>query len=136
MRGFLNEYNNFEIPVDIESIVSKVWLNIEYFSFENINWLFSWKTIVINNNLSLAEQRFTIAHELGHYIDGEIWASTGVFACTDYKEKKADTFAMDLLCPTEQVKDLWKEYENIPTIAQCLVVPESIVIKKLKHIYL
>jgi hypothetical protein len=42
---------------------------------------------------------------------------------------------MDLLCPTEQVKDLWKEYENIPTIAQCLVVPESIVIKKLKHIY-
>ena len=32
MRGFLNEYNNFEIPVDIESIVSKVWLNIEYFS--------------------------------------------------------------------------------------------------------
>lgn len=135
MRELLNEYKSYDLPIDIESIVSKVWLNIEYFSFEKINWIFSWKTIVINNNLSLAEQRFTIAHELWHYINWEVWTSIGIFACTDFKEKNADNFAMDILCPTEQVKDLWEEYENIPTIAQCLLVPESIVIKKLKLIF-
>jgi len=42
---------------------------------------------------------------------------------------------MDILCPTEQVKELWEEYQNIPTLAQCLVVPEKIIINKLKLIY-
>ena len=133
--NFLDEHTSYELPVDIESIVSKVWLNIEYFSFDKINWFIYWDTITINSNLSLAEQRFTIAHELWHYVDGEIWTSTGIFACTDFKEKKADKFAMDILCPTEQVKELWEEYQNIPTLAQCLLVPEKIIINKLKLIY-
>lgn len=135
MREFIDEYKSSDLPVDIESIVSKIWLVIEYFPFDSINGFIHWRTIAINSNLSLSEQRFTIAHELWHYVDWEIWTSTGIFACTDFKEKVADQFAMDLLCPTDQLKELWEEYENIPTIAQCLVVPESIVIKKLKLIY-
>ena len=135
MREFLDEYKSYDLPIDIESIVSKVWLLIEYFPFNSINGLIHGNTITINSNLSLQEQRFTIAHELGHYVDWEIWASTGIFACTDFKEKRADQFAMDILCPTEQLKQLREEYENIPTIAQCLLVPESIVIKKLKIIF-
>ena len=135
MKNFLEKHKHHELPIDIESIVSKLWLNIEYFNFGKINGFISWNTIVINNTLSLAEQRFTLAHELWHYVDWEIWASTGIFACTDYKEKKADSFAMDILCPTQQVKELWDEYQNIPTLVQFLCVPESIIIKKLKLIY-
>jgi hypothetical protein len=42
---------------------------------------------------------------------------------------------MDLLCPTKQVTELWEEHENIPTLAQFLVVPERLIEKKLKLIY-
>jgi hypothetical protein len=42
---------------------------------------------------------------------------------------------MDLLCPTSQMKELWEEHENIPTLAQFFIVPESIIEKKLKLIY-
>ncbi len=135
MKEFLDKYKNYNLPIDIESIVLKVWLSIDYFGFDKINGFISWTTIVINSSLNLAEQRFTLAHELWHYIDWEIWASSGIFACKELKEKKADEFAMNLLCPTKQFKELWEEYQNVPTVAQCLAVPESLIFKKLKHIY-
>ena len=135
MRDFLDNYKNNELPINIEEVIHSLWINIEYFNFDKINGFISWKNIVINKTLNLSEKRFTLAHELWHYIDWEIWASTGIFACKEDKEKRADSFAMDLLCPTKQVTELWEEHENIPTLAQFLVVPERLIEKKLKLIY-
>jgi Zn-dependent peptidase ImmA (M78 family) len=51
------------------------------------------------------------------------------------KEKIADQFAMDILCPTYKVKELWEEYKNIPTLAQTFLVSNNVIEKKLKQIY-
>gem|GEM_PF-1811461 len=42
---------------------------------------------------------------------------------------------MDILCPTYKVKELWEEYENIPTLAQIFLVSNNVIEKKLKQIY-
>lgn len=107
---------------------------VKYFAFGKINWFISWNSIIINKSLSLAEQRFTIAHELWHFVDWELWASTELFSSTDPKEKIADQFAMDLLCPTYKVKEIWEEFENLPTVAQFFNVTENVMEKKLKQI--
>jgi hypothetical protein len=41
---------------------------------------------------------------------------------------------MDLLCPTYKVKELWEEFENIPTLAQFFNVSNKIIEKKLVQI--
>lgn len=135
MNEVLEKYRGNCLPIDIEKIISDFWLSIDYFEFNTINGFIAWNSIIINKNLTPEEKRFTIAHELGHFIDGELWASTELFSSTDPKEKIADQFAMDILCPTYKVKELWEEYENIPTLAQTFLVSNNVIEKKLKQIY-
>lgn len=135
MKNTLEIYKNSEFPINIEDIISSFWLTLEYFDFGTINGFIAWSSIVINNSLSLENKRFTIAHELWHFLDGEFWASTWLSSSTDPKEKIADRFAMDLLCPDYKVKELWEEYENIPTLAQFFQVSEELIEKKLKLLF-
>jgi len=134
MNEVLKKYENNCFPIDIEEIISDFWLSIDYFEFTTINGFIAWNSVIINNNLKITEKRFVLAHELWHFIDWELWASTELFSSTDPKEKIADQFAMDLLCPTYKVKELWEEFENIPTLAQFFNVSNKIIEKKLVQI--
>lgn len=67
-------------------------------------------------------QRFTIAHELGHYfIDGHLEAvlgSNGIhksrepFSSGDQFEKQADSFAAGLLMPTQLCRRVTRQYDD------------------------
>jgi len=72
------------------------------------------KAIGVNKNQSETRQRFTIAHEIGHYINGHTYFDkTGnVYKdeCFDYnnpihqQEKEANSFATELLVPKDFLK--------------------------------
>lgn len=61
-------------------------------------------------------QRFTVAHEIGHFISSDFESSKiveddgrsepGIYVCgkRDHQEVRADTFARNVLCPTDGLK--------------------------------
>jgi len=73
MNEVLEKYKSSYLPIDIEWIISDFWLSLDYFDFSTINGFIAWKHIAVNKSLCIAEQRFVIAHELWHFLDGEIW---------------------------------------------------------------
>lgn len=75
----------------------------------------SFKFMLINNNLSLGKQHFTIAHELYHLFIQEDFSSmicnVGLFNSRDYNEFQADQFASQLLMPDEGIFSLVPDNE-------------------------
>ena len=65
---------------------------------------------VINSNTWGARQRFTLAHEIGHWIFGDVDVSPrldrNVFEATDGAERRANAFAADLLVPDDALVEL------------------------------
>lgn len=84
----------------------------------NSYWL-----IQVNKSHSKIRQRFTIAHELGHYIyhkdDGDKFVDTTFFRgmSSNNLEFTANKFASDLLMPEEDVRQLI-ETENVRSVAE------------------
>lgn len=70
-------------------------------------------TIAFNENHPWCRRRFTIAHEIGHFLLGH--------TCNNrqddgsHAEREANMFAGELLVPTEFIK---KDYKNIPNIQE------------------
>lgn len=116
----LKETEMFSIPIKIIAIAN--FYGFQVYSIpmddnisgmivsdkENISNLNSNKVIVVNANHSQARKRFTIAHELGHYIlqgkPAECYAhrDSGVYSP---EEKDANSFASALLMPEKDVKN-------------------------------
>lgn len=71
--------------------------------------------IAVNKNMTLPRQRFTLAHELGHFIMPH---NSPIFACRDAQvnrwEREANRFAGELLMPQPLVERLWRKYEDNP----------------------
>ncbi len=133
LQKFLKKYSSLEF-VNIEDIVKSFWITIDYLSFEKINWIIIWNRIWINKNISKAKQRFTMAHELAHFLLKEKWVSSGMFACKDLREKRADEFAMKLLLPKRALLEVYYEHHNLPTIAEVFQVPCEVVEKRLNKL--
>jgi Zn-dependent peptidase ImmA (M78 family) len=122
------------IPVDIISLALAQGLKISYFNpaqsksntLEDVAGLLdkSNKVVYINSTDSLERQRFTIAHELGHYIYNHDEDKYGL----NYRdgnrnrnsaEKQADDFAAEVLMPSPIVHRKLKEYSDAhPTISE------------------
>ena len=108
-----------QAPVDLERVAASLDFNILPFPFpdkrrgmvliENGN-----KTIGVNKNHPLTLQRFTISHELGHYLNGHqhfdnqfINDESKYYDPHYQQEKEADAFAAELLMPKDFLeKDL------------------------------
>jgi Zn-dependent peptidase ImmA (M78 family) len=85
--------------------------------------------INLNAQDSRNRQRFTCAHELGHYVkrsavrdDDEIWSyidrrDSLAAKGTDPEEIYANQFAAALLMPADLVRELWKENHSSATLA-------------------
>ncbi len=134
LQNILEQYKNYEF-IDIQDIVEKFWIIINYFDFQKINWVAKWNFFGINKNLGIKKQRFIIAHELCHFLLNEKWASTGFFSSCDIREKRADIFATDLLLPTNALIENWEKFTNIPTLSEIFWVPEEVVEYKLKKLF-
>jgi Zn-dependent peptidase ImmA (M78 family) len=84
--------------------------------------------IGVNENHPRVRQRFTIAHELGHYIMGhdtnKILDDT--FDKNSDQEKEANKFAGEILMPLKILKDdIEKQVYDIPTLAKRYEVSEQ-----------
>ena len=102
-------------------------------------------TIYVNPDDSLERQRFTIAHELGHYVNGHLDDSTKMLRDSnqsysqdnyDYREYEANTYAAELIMPKSKLVFLL-ENEGLKTIedlARVLIVSKKAMEIRLKNL--
>ncbi len=99
--------------------------------------------IYINNEDSLTRQRFTIAHELGHFLlhSGKQFVDSFSAGEAFYRdgedstqEREANYFAACLLMPSEEVEKLWPESKDPKDAARKFQVSEVSMTYRLKHL--
>ncbi|OFN35776.1 hypothetical protein HMPREF2562_07095 [Corynebacterium sp. HMSC077G07] len=98
--------------------------------------------IVVNNKHNVERQRFTIAHEMGHFYDtyrrslsrkkrdrGRL-AGEG----TDIEEIYANRFAAALLMPAEAVKEKYQLTQDVGVLARLFRVSEQAMSIRLRNL--
>ena len=116
-------------PVPIVDIANNYGLIVEEDDLPSASGklCFSEQKIIVNENDSNARQRFTVAHELGHFLmhqsleefkdKGFIERSMPISAKEkEWYEKEADYFAAHVLVPVDFLKDL-KDRHTILSLA-------------------
>lgn len=118
-HNILSMYKITEPPVDVKKIANSLGFRVISFDFpETISAVIkiegTKKVIAHNKNKSEVRQRFSIAHELGHYLSGHDNFSheRETFVDRDKKyldphhrdEEEADEFAAELLMPEFMLK--------------------------------
>ncbi len=104
------------------------------------------KAISVDVNLSIAQRRFVMAHELGHYIfdcgpDRETYVDTYVKNHHDSEsEKKANAFAAELLMPKSEFEKAFyeagkKEVKLFDYLCQKFEVSQKAVIKRISEVF-
>jgi len=91
--------------------------------------------VYLNSNDSALRRRFTLAHELGHYIqrgDDEALGfvdkrSELAMSGADPQERWANAFAAELLMPAAIVKKYWAEGESADALAQKFQVSNAAI---------
>jgi len=98
-------------PVPVEKIATKFEIQVVPFDFhDGVSAVFKKDrgVIGVNKNHHPVRQRFSVAHELGHFLLGhDIGIDDLVeegFSKTDPKEREANAFASALLMPTVWIK--------------------------------
>lgn len=119
----LNEYEFRQLPIDPFELCAKIGIDLipkppteEGVSGMLIRHGNNFGIVYATNIPSEGFQRFSVAHELGHYfLDGhpeKIFDTTGIhrsragFASSDPYEREADCFASNLLMPARLVRPL------------------------------
>ena len=92
------------------------------------------KSIGVNSHHSAARRRFTVAHELGHYLCGHHSRDRGAIHVEDCQEPaerrsrqeiEADEFAMEILMPEPHLlRDLDELGLDVPSLARRYQVTE------------
>ena len=119
-------------PLDFKTILKKMFLKVIYFDINsldeedhNVRGMLDYqnKHIYIRNEEVLPRMRFTLAHELGHYIlpDHIEHFSNCTKKCTDEIwtsrdnafELEANTFAAELLFKGSYINEIYKKQEII-----------------------
>ena len=133
LRKFLNE-NQWR---DIYDIIEELWINLVHEDFLDANWLYLnifWENyIFVKKWLSKKMERFTLWHELCHFVLWESWFSINLdFHRKSIIEKRADDFSVSLFCWNDSnIINNYNDYENIPTLSNLYWIPEKFIEKKL-----
>ena len=133
LQNILDRYSHYDF-IEILDIIESLWITVAYLDFTKINGIIIKDTIGINRNISTWKQRFTMAHELCHFLLNEKWASSWLYASSDIREKRADDFASRLLVPTKALKESWGNFQNIPTLSEMFWVPKKVIENRLTHL--
>ena len=142
-----------EIPVQVVAIAKS--LNLRIFTIRMPEFIgslpsgvlaetedYSW-SIFLKNTDSLTRQRFTIAHELGHFLlhRGQPFVDAFVAGETFYRsdednevEKEANYFAACLLMPAVEVKKSWPKFSDPGELAKHFQVSEVSMTFRLKNL--
>lgn len=130
----LEHFDAYVLPVPIVKIMSALGFKVilqEYnepslsgiigIDLKLMNKMGSDKVISVNKKDALGHQRFTMAHELCHYIfDFDRNSLVPYYDGYDTKkadlqtESRANTFAANLLMPEELFVEKYREYSNMP----------------------
>lgn len=125
-RALLKKHDLLEIPVNLEDLAKRLGVTIVKEDLdEEVSGLLLIRdnkvTIGINKNHHPNRQRFTLGHELGHYllhsdqstvfVDGDviIFRDTKSGEGEDWNEVEANNFAAELLMPTPLVRSILSE---------------------------
>lgn len=136
IRNILKKLAITEPPVPIEKVAELFFIKIvPYPNFpDNISGTIvdqkGFMIIGVNSNHPIVRQRFTIAHELGHFLLGHELGEKiidDVFDRPTDKEKDANEFAAQLLMPIDFVKQDVAKKMNIPDLARRYEVSEQAV---------
>ncbi len=146
----LSEYKISEPVVPIFEIAEAEGLSVKIISMpeklKSVSGFFDPDTSIIYVNAEdvPTRQRFTVAHELGHYLLKHDPEKYGVLLRfpelngEDNIEKEANCFAANILVPKEQLRSIMKKYSldenDIPIIAQLFGVSRSVIKFRLKHL--
>ncbi len=134
IRDILNRLSIIEPPIPIEKVAELFSIKvIPYPNFpDNISGTITKKgdllIIGVNSNHAVVRQRFTIAHELGHFLLGHELGEKiidDVFDKPTDKEKEANNFAAEILMPKNLLaQDILKKIK-IPELAKKYMVSEQ-----------
>ena len=127
-------------PVNPVLLANKAGLKVVGVDFEDKNISgyvnFQDKTIYIANSDPINRQTFTIAHELGHWFLHKDMTNTDDIPVlyrnglldnnTDPLEKEANTFAANLLVPTELLNKYKDDY-SVVELAKIFNVSQSVI---------
>lgn len=123
------------LPHKIQKFIKKEELSIHYLVLYSIHWFLYKKDIWINTSLDLYKKRFTILHELSHYIH---WDSTDIVWVPYWKnpnEKRADNFAMKVLLPKrELLRELETHEWDLNILEKIFWVEKRVIEKRIKGI--
>ena len=91
-----------------------------------------------NNKISVnashcdARKRFTIAHEIGHYVLEHLNSDCKKYRKIDYdnndnssEERQANKFAATLLMPKKMISEVWKQFKDIKITASTFGVSQE-----------
>lgn len=120
--------NPFELLKDNDAIIT-------YSNFDKLEGLLLYdkekSVVAINMNRQITRQRFTAAHELGHMLM-HTQVNVNNFLCPisgikNDIEKEADSFASNLLMPTEELNrqvDIYQNKDGKVGMDECLLIAE------------
>lgn len=138
LEEVLEEYQYSWPQVNIEKIIKNQWIILEFIELEKIRWLCfegekNWY-IAVNKSMDLRNQRFVMAHELAHVLLQEKEFEPMMLASNDYREKRADWFATELLIPNNSIIEEIQFNKDISILSRIFWVPKNIMKSKLKEI--
>lgn len=148
-KSYIENYWDYQLPVQPERIAEAEGLrvlDIQLLGCENLSGAFKpdyegMPTIFVNRTEGETRQRFTIAHELGHYAlnhPGEQLDRANSYQAYQYdpKETQANAFAAELLMPDFVVDYLIKDenIKSVETLAEMFEVSENAMRFRLKNL--
>ncbi len=133
-------------PVRLTPLLEKFDIKLYYEDFRSIDGIAikspKVSVIVVNKNLPLTRQRFTIAHEFGHLIMPH---KSDFYVCypgrNKLMERDANKFAAEILMPQPIMALLWDKYESnyqnrVDVIAGILKVSKSALRARIRELRL
>lgn len=133
LSGQIRDIVSPKLPVPVNEILKTMNIDLEPFEFPNhVSGMFSevqgHPVIGVNSRHSSTRRRFTIAHELYHFLtseDSSIMAMTETKGGVEEVERRANRFAALLLMPEDAVKRLSQEGICVKHMAEIFDVSEQ-----------
>lgn len=132
------------VPVDVKKIASVLGFTVVEYPFPDklsgqVTVIEGQKIIGVNEKHPKTRQRYTIAHELGHFLNGHqhyqmsyIDDHTRFYDPHFHQEKEADLFAGELLMPKDLLeKDVAELGVDVTKLSEKYVVSEQSMIIRL-----
>lgn len=152
LEGFRDLFGGLPYPIDPVHIARDLGINTYSVKLDNsLSGLIAKSSkdeapeIFLNSEHAPVRQRFTCAHELGHYfhnltksgprMESYVHRRDARSACgTHHEEIYANQFAASLLMPEELVKDLLAEYRSPVRVAKELQVSLDALNHRMKNL--